>query len=125
MPALCASYTYVDRFRGAPCKEVPRFIPRRKLSEGHAVTFGSALMDTLLWSSSELHFYTPGEKSSKLPKVAVLKQRNMTTDRSIALHAAFLERMVQCSMPEFFQLAQRSHAVLVRPLDLHKTSVRS
>lgn len=106
-PHLSASQSYINRFRGAPSNEVPRIIPRQRLCDGHNVTFGSALMDALLFCSSLQHIIE-GErlvKSSDPRKPPTrpnfhyvqqtrkaLHKNNVATERSIAIHAAFIER---------------------------------
>lgn len=115
-PQLSASLSYIDRFRGAPSHEVPRLIPRRPLRDARAVTFGAALMEALLWSSAEAH--NRQRNVRKAPNVKrsqrVLQMVNVATERSISIHAAFIERMVQTNQPDVFVAAQYNYAALVR-----------
>jgi hypothetical protein len=123
IPSLSASQAYIKRFRGAASQEVPRIIPRRRFSDGYPVTFGSALMDSLLWSSAEIHNKTAHDfdrnDSTLRSKVqfterVLEKEGNVATDRSIALHAAMIERLVQTNRSGIFEVVQHNYAVLVR-----------
>lgn len=121
-----ASQAYIDRFRGAPSHEVPRIIPRRHPRDKNPVTFGSALMESLLQSSAMLHCADAVTTKPEpvvfnvLKTVRVLQEKNVATERSIALHAAFIERMVQTNQPQMFECVQYHYATLVRyPQSLH------
>ena len=119
-PHLAASQAYFDRFRGAPSHEVPRIIPRRHPRDTNPVTFGSALMESLLQSSAMLHCADAVATKPEpvvlnvLKTVRVLQEKNVATERSIALHAAFIERMVQTNQPQMFECVQYHYATLVR-----------
>lgn len=97
--------------------EVPRIMPRA--SNTKTGTFSSALMDSLLWASMDSHiehaYILKHGYTSRVKKTEkALESNNVATDRSIAIHATFMERMVQNNNPYLVQATQYNYAVLVR-----------
>ena len=125
-PHLSAAHAYINRFRGAPSHEVPRNVSRRHPSDKNPVTFGSAVMESLLHMSAMFQSHPDAAKpiavvsdtAKPTPEVrqtsTALHKDNMVTERSKALHAAAQERMVQTNQPYIFECVQYHHANLVR-----------
>jgi hypothetical protein len=132
-PHIAASQAYASRFRGAPPVALARDIPYHTRHKNAAISLSLATYESMLllsatWRStyfSEDKSISSGFSSSQHARLAkCLRAGPLATERSMMIHAAVIERMVQTGDESFIAPARALKSRLVRAPSACSTPAR-